>query len=592
MAEPVRLIIWDLDETFWSGTLTEGGITYTQSNHDLVLALAKRGIMSTICSKNNFEDVKALLTKRGVWDYFVFPSINWHPKGPRLKQLIEDVQLRPESVLLIDDNPLNRREAEHFIPGIQTADVDIIPTILESPLFRGKNDEALSRLAQYKLLETRKADESEAPDNIEFLRSCNIQVEIDHDVEAHLDRAIELINRTNQLNFTKNRLPEDPDAARAQLRDELSHFTTQAAIIRVRDRYGDYGYCGFYLVSSRRGHSRLEHFCFSCRILNMGVERWVYDLIGRPKIKVFGEVLTDLNADIRIDWIKLGSDGPASSSGVAADSLPDRVLIRGACNVDPLLHYFKTNSTEAFGEFNQIRDSISVRRDHSLILRYAIEGVSRTDMRLLRRLGFDESDFETKFHTLESPCLRILACWIDAHEIVYRHKETGLLVPFDMRGSGMRRVDRVRAKGKAFRDLDLPESAMRAIRVLNAQFEHVGVLPEEDAIRNFDLIAGTLPSGESVFLICAPNGKERRHGLSRFAELNRRIGDAAARHPGKLVPVSIADIIEDDDIGGNAHFHRKAYHELYRRICELMVHREPGSYPHTLASTDLELQTT
>ena len=60
----------------------------------------------------------------------------------------------------------------------------------------------------------------------------------------------------------------------------------------------------------------------------------------------------------------------------------------------------------------------------------------------------------------------------------------------------------------------------------------------------------------------------------------------------KLVPVSIADIIEDDDIGGNAHFHRKAYHELYRRICELMVHREPGSYPHTLASTDLELQTT
>jgi hypothetical protein len=28
-AEPVRLVIWDLDETFWKGTLTEGGITFS-----------------------------------------------------------------------------------------------------------------------------------------------------------------------------------------------------------------------------------------------------------------------------------------------------------------------------------------------------------------------------------------------------------------------------------------------------------------------------------------------------------------------------------------------------------------------------------
>ena len=27
-AEPVRLVVWDLDETFWKGTLSEGGITF------------------------------------------------------------------------------------------------------------------------------------------------------------------------------------------------------------------------------------------------------------------------------------------------------------------------------------------------------------------------------------------------------------------------------------------------------------------------------------------------------------------------------------------------------------------------------------
>ena len=165
MTEAVRLVIWDLDETFWSGTLSEGGIEYSPSNHDLVIALAKRGIVSAICSKNDMATTKAVLAEKGIWDYFVFPSIDWNPKGPRIKALIEDIQLRPETVLFIDDNPLNRGEAEHFVPGLQVADVDIIPTILASPLFKGKNDEDLSRLNQYKLLETRKADEAVASDN-------------------------------------------------------------------------------------------------------------------------------------------------------------------------------------------------------------------------------------------------------------------------------------------------------------------------------------------------------------------------------------------------------------------------------------------
>jgi hypothetical protein len=39
----------DLDETFWKGILTEGGIEYQQSPHDIVIELARRGIMSSIC---------------------------------------------------------------------------------------------------------------------------------------------------------------------------------------------------------------------------------------------------------------------------------------------------------------------------------------------------------------------------------------------------------------------------------------------------------------------------------------------------------------------------------------------------------------
>src|SRR5439155_20413555 len=126
-AETVRLVVWDLDETFWKGTLSEGGITFCGENRDIVIALAERGIVSTVCSKNDFEAVRDVLKTHEVWDYFILPSVNWEPKGPRLQSLIETIQLRPETVMLIDDNPMNRNEALFFVPGIQVADETVIP---------------------------------------------------------------------------------------------------------------------------------------------------------------------------------------------------------------------------------------------------------------------------------------------------------------------------------------------------------------------------------------------------------------------------------------------------------------------------------
>ena len=116
-------------------------------------------------------------------------------------------------------------------------------------MFQGKDDGGLARLAQYKLLEQKEAGRSgRAPgSNIEFLRGCAIRVTIEHDLEKHLDRVVELINRTNQLNFTKQRLPEDPAQARAEALQQIRYFGHQGGLVRVSDRYGDYGFVGFYL---------------------------------------------------------------------------------------------------------------------------------------------------------------------------------------------------------------------------------------------------------------------------------------------------------------------------------------------------------
>jgi FkbH-like protein len=331
--EPVRLVIWDLDETFWRGTLTEGGIDYIEAHHDIVTELARRGIVSSICSKNDIAPVRDLLTEKGIWDYFIFPSIDWTPKGQRLAALVEAVQLRPQTVLFIDDNPMNRAEALQSVPGLQVADETTISAMLDNPLFRGKDDSALTRLAQYKLLERRQADERETTaaaggDNLAFLRGSGIKVSIEHDLEPHLDRAIELINRTNQLNFIKKRLPEDQAAARAELREILASHIVQAGIVRVRDNYGDYGYCGLYIMRNQRHTGKkLLQFCFSCRILNMGIETWLYRRLDRPQLTVHGEVLTNLfDEAYEIDWISVELPGVAQVDAAAATCAPYRII--------------------------------------------------------------------------------------------------------------------------------------------------------------------------------------------------------------------------------------------------------------------------
>ena len=51
-ASKIKLIIWDLDETFWNGTISEQKVAPVKQACDLVLLSSKKGIVNSICSKN------------------------------------------------------------------------------------------------------------------------------------------------------------------------------------------------------------------------------------------------------------------------------------------------------------------------------------------------------------------------------------------------------------------------------------------------------------------------------------------------------------------------------------------------------------
>lgn len=84
-----------------SGTLSDGEVTHIPENNELVKKLPDRDIVNSICSKNDFDKIKAKLEEMNVWDYFVFLSIDWTPKGERVKTIISDMNLCSETAFLL-----------------------------------------------------------------------------------------------------------------------------------------------------------------------------------------------------------------------------------------------------------------------------------------------------------------------------------------------------------------------------------------------------------------------------------------------------------------------------------------------------------
>lgn len=343
--ENIKLVIWDLDDTLWRGTLSEGAVEERPEMARLVKTLALRGIVSSVCSKNDFAPAKERLEAMGLWDYFLFPSIDWTSKGGRIRDIITSMGLRPCNVLFVDDNKSNLEEARFLLPDLQTAMPEDLPALQEHSALVGRPDPSMTRLAQYRLLEAKSNDRSNYSSNDEFLRQSDIRVELLPETQPHLDRIHEMIHRNNQLNFTKDRISEE----------EVRHLFTdphvESACIRVRDRYGDHGIVGCYAMKDRR----LLQFVLSCRVLGMGVEQWVYAKLGYPQITVHGPVAAELAPSGLPGWINQARPAAAARQTPATEK---RLLLYGSCPLRPVWAYLQPRIPNA--RFSEIDPEPSV----------------------------------------------------------------------------------------------------------------------------------------------------------------------------------------------------------------------------------------
>jgi len=269
MGAQVKLVIWDLDDTLWQGTLADGdAVALIEPRASLIRALNARGVVNSICSKNDHAKAEAQLRAMGLWDEFVFPHIAFTPKPDAVRAIIDAMQLRPANVLFVDDNPHNLAGVQAALPDIRV--IDALAPDTDASLADLLPEQGRSRVAEYRQLEARHRDRAiTATSDEDFLRASQIHACAPFlmDNLDFVPRIAELINRSNQLNYTASRVEED--ALASAIIDVVRHDSWS---IFAWDRYGDYGLVGFVMVD--RQTKALIHFTFSCRIMHMGLERY------------------------------------------------------------------------------------------------------------------------------------------------------------------------------------------------------------------------------------------------------------------------------------------------------------------------------
>lgn len=574
----IKLVIWDLDDTFWNGTISEGKIEYNSFHLKLVKDLTDKGIINSICSKNDFETVKNEFKSSGlteIWDYFVFSSINWEPKGQRIKQIIQDMNLREQNVLFLDDNLMNLKETLFYCPKIKTALPQVTRNLALQLEQIEKTDLQHSRLKQYKILEIKNSKRKETSSNEEFLFESNIIVEMKDDCLDEIERIHELINRSNQLNYTKKR--DDKD----ELYSILQNEDLESKYITARDNYGDYGIVGFYTLD--KNNNKLVHFLFSCRTLGMEIEQYVYSILNYPELKVQGEVIHDVVKDKKINWINQLNPEVASLDKSSDNDIKSfKILLKGPCDLDSTFPYLKSNF-DLCTEFIHTNHNAppTLGRESSLNIVNS-KKLSKNDIKeVLANAPFiNEEDFEQSLYD-EKYNFIIYSLLIDDVTGIYRQKKTGVLIPF---GHGNIPFTDEKNQDEFLTGMYKNDFAwtVENLQKFREEYEFLGFLTSEQIIENLKFIFDNTDKDVKWILILGseiePGTTTRpfKNMYKRHRDLNSKVTDFVKSFPNVEI-INLTNLVETKQnyTDNENHFKRSVYFKLAKEIVDC-VNRMSG----------------
>ena len=175
--------------------------------------------------------------------------------------------------VFIDDNPTERQRVRDSLPDIIVPelpnDVSEWSGILNSlscfeTLSQSKED--LERAKNYKIEGKRVAAQKLFGNLNDWLKSLDLVIKVDNLSSTNIQRATQLLNKTNQFNLRTRRLTE------LELMQWAKDGYRKCLNFSVSDRYGDSGLTAFVSFEKLPNNWQIVDFVMSCRVMGKGIE--------------------------------------------------------------------------------------------------------------------------------------------------------------------------------------------------------------------------------------------------------------------------------------------------------------------------------
>jgi len=285
---PAKCLVLDLDNTLWGGAIGDDGLAGIQLSDDYpgnvfkafqrsVLALADRGILLAVASKNDLDTVERAFREHPEmlirWEHLAAVRVNWEPKSRNLRAIAEDLNMGADALVLFDDNPVERAEVRANAPEVGVIEVPAQPAgyvraLRDSAYFDQTtlSDEDRGRAGMYGRERQRRALERRFSSPEEFLAGLEMVAQVGELDGATQARIAQLVGKTNQFNLTTRRHSAAALAELAAAPDAV------VAWLRLRDRFGDQGLVAVGILRCDGDRGLVDSFLMSCRVMNRRVE--------------------------------------------------------------------------------------------------------------------------------------------------------------------------------------------------------------------------------------------------------------------------------------------------------------------------------
>jgi FkbH-like protein len=317
--KPLKVVVWDLDNTLWQGILLEDGdVKPREGVVEAVRELDARGVVQSVASRNDEATALARLTELGLAEYFLVPQIGWGAKSESVRRIAEALNLGLDAFLFLDDDAFEHAEVARAHPQVRTAEYTDAAALLgraDLAVVPGAPDGSWRRLQYRTDLKRSDAEQGFTGTPDEFLATLGLKLTVRHAGPGDLRRAEELTVRTHQLNATGYTY------SMAEL-DELRTSETHALLVAEQsDRFGDYGTIGLVLVEQGTEIWTLKLLLVSCRVMSRGTGTVLLNHVIRRAmeqgVRLQGEfVPTDRNRPMQVAYRFAGFATVGEENGV------------------------------------------------------------------------------------------------------------------------------------------------------------------------------------------------------------------------------------------------------------------------------------